>query len=146
MLKNAAASQPATQSKQTQPQKAQPNKTELGRRAEDRALDFLLARGLRLIDRNWKTPGRGGGELDLVLQDSAGTLVFVEVRARATARFGGAAASIGAAKRARVALAAQLWAAAHGVDAPWRFDVVTLEGKNGADGVRWLPGALDFSP
>lgn len=117
------------------------NTTEAGRAAEDRALAFLRTRGLQLVARNWKTPGRGGGELDLIMQDAQGTVVFVEVRARASARFGGAAASISAAKRARIALAAQLWASSCGVDAPWRFDVVTLQGQQ----LHWLPGAMDFS-
>ncbi len=49
-----------------------------GRQAEDRALQFLQTRGLRLIARNWRWQG---GELDLVMLDGD-TVVFVEVRAR----------------------------------------------------------------
>ena len=70
-----------------------------GSAAEDAALAHLRAQGLRLIERNYRTPGRGGGEIDLILREPDGTLVFVEVRARADASCGGAAASIGAVKQ-----------------------------------------------
>ncbi len=56
-----------------------------------------------------------GGEIDLVMRERDGTLVFVEVRARASGRYGGAAASIDARKRRRILLAAQtIWARAGG--------------------------------
>ena len=67
-----------------------------GDAAEDRALAHLLAAGLQLLARNYRTPGRGGGEIDLVMRDPGGTLVFVEVRQRGSRSYGGAAASIGA--------------------------------------------------
>ena len=79
----------------------------VGQAAEDLALAHLQAAGLRLQARNYRTPGRGGGEIDLVLCAPDGTLVFVEVRSRAQASHGGAGASIGAAKRRRIVLAAR---------------------------------------
>jgi len=56
-----------------------------GDAAEDAALLFLQQQGLRLLQRNYRTPGRGGGEIDLILQESDSTVVFVEVRKRALA-------------------------------------------------------------
>jgi putative endonuclease len=56
-----------------------------GDAAEDAALAHLQAQGLRLVQRNFKTPGRGGGEIDLIMRERDGTLVFVEVRQRASA-------------------------------------------------------------
>jgi putative endonuclease len=56
-----------------------------GDAGEDRALAHLLAAGLRLVSRNYRTPGRGGGEIDLIMREPDGTLVFVEVRQRAPA-------------------------------------------------------------
>ncbi|NJM43689.1 MAG: YraN family protein, partial [Brachymonas sp.] len=53
----------------------------IGDGAEDAALRYLLSQGLTLVARNFKTPGRGGGEIDLIMRD-AGTLVFIEVRRR----------------------------------------------------------------
>ena len=76
---------------------ARPTTKQAGDAAEDRALAHLQAQGLRLLERNYRTPGRGGGEIDLVMREPDGTVVFVEVRQRASAAFGGAAASISAA-------------------------------------------------
>ena len=78
-----------------------------GAAAEDAALAHLQAAGLRLVARNYETPGRGGGEIDLIMQTPDGTLVFVEVRQRSGSAHGGAAASVGARKQRRVALAAR---------------------------------------
>ncbi len=41
---------------------------EQGDAAEDEALRYLEAQGLRLLVRNYRTPGRGGGEIDLIMQ------------------------------------------------------------------------------
>ena len=65
-----------------------------GDAAEDAALAHLQSAGLKLLQRNYRTPGRGGGEIDLIMRDTDGTLVFIEVRQRAGALFGGAAASM----------------------------------------------------
>ena len=75
---------------------------ERGNAAEDRALAHLQAAGLQLVVRNYRTPGRGGGEIDLVMRERDGTLVFVEVRSRAGSAFGGAGASISATKQQRI--------------------------------------------
>ncbi|RYY69219.1 MAG: YraN family protein, partial [Comamonadaceae bacterium] len=106
--------------------------------AEDRALAHLRDAGLRLVARNYRTPGRGGGEIDLVMRDGA-TLVFVEVRRRASARYGGAAASIGAAKQRRIVFAARHFLLRLPSPPPCRFDVVTVEEGR----VGWLRGAFD---
>lgn len=106
-----------------------------GVEAEQAAADYLAARGLRLVARNWRCKG---GEIDLVMRDGT-TLVFVEVRARGGMGFGGAAASITAAKQARVILAARHYLATKGVDAPCRFDVVLVQ--NGR--LEWLKGAFE---
>ena len=111
----------------------------LGQAAEDRALAHLAAAGLALVERNYRTPGRGGGEIDLVMREPGGTLVFVEVRSRGAAGFGGAAASIGAAKRRRIIFAAQHYLLRWAAPPPCRFDAVLIE-----DGrVQWLRAAFD---
>ena len=113
-----------------------------GRRGEDLALRHLQARGLRLLERNYRVargPSRRGGEIDLILRDRDGTLVFVEVRARGPGSAGGAAASVGMAKRARLVYAAQTYLAALDRLPPCRFDVVAVDG----DQVQWLKAAFD---
>jgi putative endonuclease len=78
-----------------------------GDAAEDVALTCLTRAGLMLVDRNYRTPGRGGGEIDLVMRDRDGTLVFVEVRQRSSESYGGAGASISGIKQQRIIFAAR---------------------------------------
>jgi putative endonuclease len=114
----------------------------VGDEAESRALAWLQARGLALLERNYRVargPHARGGEVDLILRDRDGTLVFVEVRARAAAGFGGAAASIGAAKRQRVVFAARHYLQRYAAPPPCRFDVVAIDGER----IEWLAAAFD---
>ena len=112
-----------------------------GDAAESRALAHLQSRGLQLVVRNYRTPGRGGGEIDLVMRDGDGTLVFVEVRQRLSASHGGAGASIGATKRRRIVFAARHFLLRLKQPPPCRFDVVLLDGEQ----VEWLRAAFDAS-
>ncbi len=110
------------------------NTTEAGRLAEDRALDYLLREGLVLIERNARSRR---GEIDLVMRDGA-TLVFVEVRQRRSDRFGGAAASIDAAKRARLWRSAEYYLLRYAKLPACRFDAICIEGES----LRWLRHVL----
>jgi putative endonuclease len=110
-----------------------------GDAAEGRALSHLLQQGLKLVARNYRTPGRGGGEIDLVMREADGTLVFVEVRQRAGTGHGGAAASITTVKRRRIVFAARHYLMRLREPPPCRFDVVSIEG----DGIEWLKAAFD---
>ena len=112
---------------------------EAGASAEDAALAHLLAAGLLLVQRNYRTPGRGGGEIDLVMREPGGTLVFVEVRARGAATHGGAAASVVAVKQRRIVLAARHHLLRPASPPPCRFDAVALDGER----VEWLQAAFD---
>jgi putative endonuclease len=112
-----------------------------GDAAEDRALAHLAAAGLKLVARNYRTPGRGGGEIDLVMRDGTGTLVFVEVRKRASRSFGGAAASVSPLKQRRIIFAARHFLMRLAQQPPCRFDVVSVE----AGTIEWLRGAFDAS-
>ncbi len=110
-----------------------------GDAGEDEALAYLQAHGLHLLQRNYRTPGRGGGEIDLIMQDADGTVVFVEVRRRSRTDHGGAAASIGLVKQRRIIFAAQHYLLRWRRLPPARFDVVTIE----ASGPQWLQAAFD---
>ena len=110
--------------------------------AEARAWAHLRTRGLLLVARNYRVaagPRARGGEIDLVLQDRDGTLVFVEVRSRRGSGFGGAAASVSAAKRRSLVLAARHFLARYASPPPCRFDVVAIDG----DRLEWLQAAFD---
>ncbi|HZN86949.1 MAG TPA: YraN family protein [Burkholderiales bacterium] len=107
-----------------------------GVRAEELCADLLRRAGLRILARNWRCRL---GEIDLVAEE-AGTLVFAEVRLRRNARYGGAAESITAAKRARLLAAARLYLAGC-APAPCRFDVLLLDALE-APRVEWIRGAF----
>src|ERR1700691_6135033 len=92
-----------------------------GARAEQLAEDFLLRRGLVMVQRNFRCRM---GEIDLILRDGD-TLVFAEVRLRSGGEFGGAAASVTPAKQARIVAAAGYFLAGKRERA-CRFDVVLL--------------------
>jgi len=110
-----------------------------GDAAEEAALAYLQDKGLRLLQRNYRTPGRGGGEIDLIMQLPDTTVVFVEVRQRATRGFGGAAASVGTVKQGRIVFAARHYLMRWRQLPPARFDVVVVE----AEGLQWLQAAFD---
>ena len=118
---------------------AAPTTKQLGDDGEDLALQYLQKQGLRLQVRNYRTPGRGGGEIDLIMQAPDGTTVFVEVRKRSSVRHGGAAASVGGTKQRRIIFAARHYLMRLREIPPCRFDVVVLE----PNGVQWLQAAFD---
>jgi putative endonuclease len=106
-----------------------------GQAAEDQALRYLSAHGLALVERNFRCKG---GEIDLVMQEQA-VLVFVEVRKRADRSHGGAAASVTAAKQARLILAAQIYLQRFKHPPPCRFDVVAIDGAE----LEWLKNVIE---
>lgn len=116
-----------------------PSTKQAGDAAEDQALSHLQQAGLRLVERNYRTPGRGGGEIDLIMRDRDGTTVFVEVRKRLNGRYGGAAASVGPIKQRRLIFAARHYLMRLREPPPCRFDLVAIE----KDGIQWLRGAFD---
>jgi putative endonuclease len=106
-----------------------------GAAAEDLAAEFLQSRGLAVVKRNYRCRG---GEIDLIARDGA-TLVFVEVRLRSSSAFGGARASITAAKRRRLKFAAGLFLSVLGREPPCRFDAILLDGLD-VSRIEWLVG------
>jgi putative endonuclease len=109
-----------------------------GAQAEALAATFLAGQGLAIIERNWR---RRCGELDLIAREGD-TLVFVEVRLRTRGDFGGAAASITAAKRARMIAAAGLYLARVGRTPPCRFDAVLLDALD-PPRINWLRNIIE---
>lgn len=116
-----------------------------GAQAEAAARRHLLRAGLREVaaNANFRL-----GELDLVMLDGTGrggeALVFVEVRYRRTAGFGGGAASVDAGKQRKLVRAAQQFLIAHPrwAQAPCRFDVVEADGDPAAPRLHWIRDAF----
>ena len=107
-----------------------------GEPAENLAVAFLEREGLRIVERTYRCRM---GEIDLIAQ-SGDTTVFVEVRARSSEAFGGAAESITAAKRVRLIRAAHHYLSRHRGDRACRCHVVLVRGAE--QRVEWLPGAF----
>lgn len=113
------------------------NRANSGGGAEDRAAAFLSERGLKIIERNYRCRF---GEIDLIAK-SGPSVVFVEVRARASDAFGGAAASITHAKRRKLLATARYYLLCHGArEAACRFDVVLLTGPEPR--IEWIENAF----
>ena len=109
----------------------------LGQAAEDQAARYVQRAGLRVVARNWQSRT---GEIDIIARDGD-TLVFIEVRQRASKTFGGAAASISAAKRSKLIATAQMYLQTLPTIPPCRFDALCFE----ADQVEWLKNCIDAS-
>lgn len=107
-----------------------------GVQAEERALQFLQDKGLRLAARNYHSQR---GELDLVMTDR-NCLVFVEVRERNNRQFGTAAESISPTKVHKLKLAAERFRQTHRTLAnmPCRFDIVCIDNNE----LEWTPHAF----
>ena len=116
-----------------------------GAAVEAAAREHLRRAGLREVaaNANFRL-----GELDLVMADDGThggpTLVFVEVRYRSHAGYGGGAASVDHAKRRKLMRAAQLFLLAHRglADAPCRFDVVEARGDPADPELHWIRDAF----
>ena len=120
--------------------RAAPANISRGRRAEALARRWLEAHGLTFVEANYRC---AAGEIDLVMRDGQVT-VFVEVRYRASNRFGEPVETIGPRKQRRLTLAAShyLQRVAPRGSRECRFDVVTLCGSAGQGGLRWLRNVL----
>lgn len=108
---------------------------ETGNRAESLAADMLTRNGLTLVTRNYRCRQ---GEIDLVMRDTE-SLVFVEVRLRRNASFGGAFASVDRRKQQRLIKAARHYLAHSGWQGPCRFDVVGFDADMQGE---WLRDAV----
>ena len=108
---------------------------ERGQQAETLALSWLQQRGLVCVARNYRCRM---GEIYLIMHDGT-TLVFVEVRQRRSARFGGAAASITPAKQARLVRTAEHYLHTLPSLPPYRFDAVLLDGQQPPE---WLQNII----
>lgn len=109
-----------------------------GAQAEQWAAQYLSGQGLQLVEQNYRSRY---GEIDLIMRDGE-TLVFIEVRMRSHAGYGGAAGSIDAHKQQRLIRTAQHYLAGLAHTPPCRFDAVLMSDTQGSE-VRWLKHAFD---
>ena len=100
-----------------------------GRVAEEEAVRWLAGQGYQLVETNATT---NAGEIDVVARDGD-TLCFIEVKARSSADFGPAIEAVDLRKQRRLARAAALYLALHGLETPCRFDVLGMD----REGEQW---------
>jgi len=96
----------------------------LGRWGERRCAKFLKKKGLKKLAANYRCRA---GEIDLVMVDGSGAIVFVEVKTRKDESFAPTEEVITRPKRQRMAMAARYFLASYNIESrPYRFDVVTI--------------------
>ncbi|KTD18768.1 putative endonuclease distantly related to archaeal Holliday junction resolvase [Legionella lansingensis] len=114
----------------------------IGIAAEKQAQAYLIAQGLQWVTSNYRCRW---GEIDLIMRDGV-CLIFVEVRARSSIAFGGAAASVTHRKQQKLLKTASYYLLKHGLGnkQATRFDVLSLEGSGPR--INWIKNAfgLDF--
>lgn len=111
-----------------------------GRSGEDLACAHLESRGYAVLARNFRSRT---GEVDVVAR-SQGTTVFVEVKERRSASHGHGFESVTGPKRRRIVRAARHYAAVHGLlESPLRFDVISIDWRDGRPEIRHDQGAFD---
>jgi putative endonuclease len=108
--------------------RSQPHNRAKGAAAERRGIAWLRRRGYRVLALNVTNCG---GEIDVVAADGD-TLCFIEIKARATDRFGPAVLAVDATKRRKLVRAATAHLAAHPWEGPCRFDVLGMDLVDGA--------------
>ena len=97
-----------------------------GRFGEGCAAQWYLHNGYRVLNENWRC---SEGELDLIVTDGS-AVVFVEVKARSSGRFGSGAEAVGHRKQRKLRLLATRWLSQ--VNQHYeelRFDVVDVDAK-----------------
>ncbi|MGZ8258446.1 MAG: YraN family protein [Methylotenera sp.] len=114
----------------------QPEHLKQGNAAEQIAATFLQQKGLILVEKNFRCIY---GEIDLIMRE-AKTLVFIEVRLRSNANFGGAAMSINQSKQQKLTRTAERYLQIHGNSA-CRFDAILMQSTD-INAVEWIQNAF----
>ena len=115
---------------------------QFGQKAEDMAVRYLKKRGYKILERNYRNRN---GEIDIIARDGD-ALVFVEVKARRSERFGTAKAAVTIHKQrqvSKVALGYLKLTDQSGVKA--RFDVVTVDRREGRHAIHLIRNAFGLA-
>lgn len=115
--------------------------TETGKITEQIAADYLILQNLTKIDQNFHSKY---GEIDLIMTDGH-TYIFVEVKYRKNANFGGSLVSVNQSKQEKLRLCAKFYLQQKQLNeynTPCRFDIVALEGDIKKPNINWLQNAF----
>lgn len=115
-------------------------RVERGRTGEDLASAELERRGYSILERRYR---RRGGEVDIIARDGS-TVAFVEVKTRVGRQFGAGAEAVTRLKRRRMTAIALDYLARHfWTECPCRFDVVSIDLREGAPIIEVYQNAFD---
>ncbi|MCL1839186.1 MAG: YraN family protein [Propionibacteriaceae bacterium] len=106
------------------------SRNSIGAAGETLAAEYLVSLGWRILARNWRC---AVGELDIIAADTAGAVVFCEVKSRRSKAFGSPLEAITTAKMQKLRELAMCWLREQpSYTAHFRFDGI---------GVFFLPGS-----
>ena len=114
---------------------------QLGQKFEQQAKKYLENSGLVPICDNFTTRV---GEIDLIMSDN-NTLVFIEVKYRATNNFGGALVAVSTSKQRKIIKAAMFYCLSNNINfehVASRFDVVAITGSSEPFQIEWVKSAF----
>jgi putative endonuclease len=113
-----------------------PSKKQTGSEQETRVLLHFQDLGWSLLERNYRCPL---GEVDLILKEPSGRVVFVEVKFRTHAGFGGAVEALRPRQRDRIVRAALHFIKSRGLHgSDFRFDIAAAS----PSGIEHIPHAF----
>ena len=115
---------------------------QFGRRSERLAAEYLKLKGYRILETNFQG---NSGEIDIIAKEKQ-TLVFVEVKARSTNRFGSPKGAVTPAKQRKISMAALEYLKSTGQSgARARFDVVAIDTAAGTPAIEVVKNAFDLA-
>ena len=113
-----------------------------GRQSETAAVAHLRGLGYTIIDRNYRT---SFGEIDIIAAHK-GVLVFIEVKARKTGRFGDPKWAVTPHKQRKISMVALAYLKKHhSIDTRSRFDVVTVRHTGQAPVIEVVTNAFELA-
>ena len=113
-----------------------------GKTSEDDAARYLRKNGYKILERNYRT---NLGEIDIIAKEK-GVIVFVEVKARTSTRYGSPKQAVNPGKQKKISMTAQCWLKAKNqTGAKARFDVVTVMSENGEKQFELVRNAFDLA-
>ena len=110
----------------------------LGKAGEDAAVAYLRGKGYSIRHRNWR---KGHWELDIVAEKD-GELVVVEVKTRTNLLYARPEEAVNMGKIKRTVCAADAYVNEFRIDAPVRFDIVAITGRNGSFHIEHIEDAF----
>ncbi len=117
-------------------------RTRTGKRGEDLAAAYLAETGFRIVERNYRCRF---GEIDIVAEEGK-TLVFVEVKSRRSAAYGGPLLAVDARKQGKISrVSLHYLAERNACHRPARFDVVAVTLRPAGHSIELVRNAFDLA-